>query len=454
MVFLDNTARRPTQSEVTSGRINPSPTNPHHVLNPTTKAKLQQVINLLKLNLPKLLPLLALPLLLTSCMGESPQFIGTPRLQGGLLHETVAEEAPEAELLEYTVFFQEPAANFALYEPRDGAYIGAWLSQETSIRVFEHQTEKRHAVYVNEMNLGDEIPITWLLQCMSAQATPLFVIHPPNNPDLEAVPALELAAGLAERLGSFNLPMFIAFYPEAELNGFMPAEYTLLFSQARNIFKAHAPMAAFTWLAPSYLSTPKNPYFPGNQNVDWVALSVLDDAENFEIFYESFYKHAPIMILPLGISHFTRGEYIYRLTQTAEEISALYKHLQTFPRLGLIVYGDAFTLARTYHADFSISIEEKLSAAYAKAVASDYFLHSLEKSGAADTRWVRFPHSGYVLQEQTFLPLEIFEAVIKTAPPRQIFTINNQNFIDTQKVNIKEIFLCEEKRVIYIARTS
>ncbi|MCL2048209.1 MAG: hypothetical protein FWG87_05730 [Defluviitaleaceae bacterium] len=26
MVFLDNTARRPTQSEVASGRINPSPT--------------------------------------------------------------------------------------------------------------------------------------------------------------------------------------------------------------------------------------------------------------------------------------------------------------------------------------------------------------------------------------------------------------------------------------------
>ncbi|MCL2049749.1 MAG: hypothetical protein FWG87_13600 [Defluviitaleaceae bacterium] len=26
MVFLDNTARRPTQSVVTSGRINPSPT--------------------------------------------------------------------------------------------------------------------------------------------------------------------------------------------------------------------------------------------------------------------------------------------------------------------------------------------------------------------------------------------------------------------------------------------
>ncbi|MCL2049056.1 MAG: hypothetical protein FWG87_10050 [Defluviitaleaceae bacterium] len=28
MVFLDNTARRPKQSEVISGRINPSPTKP------------------------------------------------------------------------------------------------------------------------------------------------------------------------------------------------------------------------------------------------------------------------------------------------------------------------------------------------------------------------------------------------------------------------------------------
>ncbi|MCL2456216.1 MAG: hypothetical protein FWD19_01550, partial [Defluviitaleaceae bacterium] len=203
------------------------------------------------------------------CATENPpQFTGSPLFQSGFLHETIAEEKTETGPSEYTVFFRAEN-NFAPYEPDEGAYIGAWLAPDAAIRVFEHQTEKRHAVFVNEINLDDEIPITWLLHCIASFTTPLFVVNPSEESE---IPELELVARLAQRLGSFNLPMFVAFFPET--SNFMPAEYTLIFRQARNIFSAHAPMVSFVWVAPEISSTQKNPYFPGENNLDWVAVKL------------------------------------------------------------------------------------------------------------------------------------------------------------------------------------
>jgi hypothetical protein len=382
-----------------------------------------------------------------------PQITGMPRLHGGFLQETIAEEQIEKGPQEYTVFFRRENENFAMYEPSEGAYIGAWLAPETSIRVFEHQAKKRHAVFVHEIYLGDEIPITWLLHCIASLTTPLFIVHPPNNPDLVDIPPLELVVQLAQRLGSFNLPMFIAFYPAApENHGLMPAEYSHFFSQSRNIFSAHAPMAAFAWVAPCYSATPKNPYFPVN-NVDWVALPLLANWKpendytniiaNFETFYANFNEHAPIMILPLGVSHFTRGDYTYRLSQAAAEISHVYEALRYFPRLGLVAYGDAFTLANSFNDDFSVSIETELISAYSDAIACENFLQTLQRDSAKTTRWVRSSYRGYVWENKIYIPAEL-------VPSRQTVMINDSAFVEARRISDKKINLCTVKRVIYL----
>jgi hypothetical protein len=405
---------------------------------------------------------MAILLFLTGCMTDNPpQIIGMPRLHGGFLQETIAEEREEKGPREYTVFFKRGNERPAMYEPNEGAYIGAWLSPEASIRIFEHQAGKRHTVFVHEINLGDEVPVTWLLHCIASQATPLFVVYPPNDSDLLDIPPIELAAELAEQLGSFNLPMFIAFYPaKPEIHGLMPAEYSKLFSQSRNIFKAYAPMAAFVWAAPCHTATPKNPFFPGHNNIDWVALSLLahwdtvngytDILANFEMFYTSFNEHAPLMILPLGISHFTRGDYTYRLSQAASEITRIYKALRSFPRLGLVAYGDAFTIVHSYSDDFSVSIEAELISAYAEAVACGNYLQSLHRNSNETERWVRSLHGGYVWEDRIYIPTELFENEFNHSAPRNAVTINNKTFVESRRIPDKDIYLCDERRVIFI----
>jgi hypothetical protein len=309
------------------------------------------------------------------------------------------------------------------------------------------------------MHLGNEIPVSWLLHCIASLATTLLIIHPPDNPELDDIPVSDLIIYLAQRLGAFNLPIFVSFFP----NGYqdmLPAEYTTLFRIARNTFHNHAPMIAFVWNAPSHTATPNNPFYPGHNVVDWVALPLMsawneqtgyrDILRQFEQFYASFHEHKPIMVLPLGISHFTRGDYTYRLSEAAEEIERIYRELGNFPRLGLIVYADAFTLAKTYTDDFSISIETELSKAYKNAISGENFLNILERTTEETARWVRAQTHGYFYNGSIFISHSTLENELFISPPRQVTQINENPFAESQMISDKNIFACEQRRVIFV----
>ncbi|MCL2456439.1 MAG: hypothetical protein FWD19_02680, partial [Defluviitaleaceae bacterium] len=174
--------------------------------------------------------------------------------------------------------------------------------------------------------------------------------------------------------------------------------------------------------------------------------------EKFENFYANFCDIAPIMILPLGVSHFTRGEYIYRLDETADEIFRLYDALKNFPRLGLIIYGDAFTLARAYSDDFSVSIEEKLISGYARAISHEKFFSTLIKNNSAEkTKFFRSKFRGMVWQDRIYIPVETLENEMKLSS-RQTISVDGKIFVESRRIN-KKIFLCDENRIIFLEDT-
>lgn len=356
----------------------------------------------------------------------------------------------------FEVFFRSENAVFGMYEPAEGAYAAAWLVPGAGIRAFEYASGMRHAVYVSEIFLGDELDVSWLLHCITSLATPMFIVHPPENPELGEISEMELTAMLARRLGSFNLPMFVVFFPEHD---FMAAEFVHLFRAARNVFAVHAPHAAFVWAAPCYTATPWNAFYPGHNAVDWVALPMLAEwsAEGgftevlpgFERFYDAFHEHKPIMVLPLGVSHFTRGDYTYRIDGAAAEIARIYAALANFPRVGLIAYADAFTISRMYRDDFSVSFEPNLILAYGEAVSG--LVSSLERGTEENSRWVRSAHRGYFWDENIFIsPLTLETELQIPTPPHQLAELNNQLWIPADVIRRKNIFACEARRVIFV----
>ncbi|MCL1878715.1 MAG: hypothetical protein FWF80_07645 [Defluviitaleaceae bacterium] len=396
---------------------------------------------------------LTLFILLTACATDNPpRFIGYT--QDILLLES-EENGGETEPLAFDVFFRREGVNFAMYEPTEGAYAAAWISPDAGIRGFEYAAGMRHAVYVNEVYLGDDIDIAWLLHCISSLATPMFVVHPPENADVMDIPEIELAIILAQRLGSFNMPMFVVFYPEHDL---MPAEFTILFRMVRNAFLAHAPTAAFVWAAPCYSATPQSAFYPGHFAADWVALPLLADwcAEEgftdvmtgFEQFYAAFQEYKPIMVLPLGVSHFTRGDYSYRINEAAAEIGRIYAALENFPRVGLIAYADVLTLSRMYSDDFSVSREINLIRAYGEAASG--LLSSLSQIPEENSRWVRSAHRGYFFDDEIFISKHTLENELQIPTTlHQPAQFDNEVLFPADVIR-KNIFACQTRRVIFI----
>jgi len=397
-------------------------------------------------------------LLLTGCISslihtpqEEPQSteitIDAPAI------ETVAE-APAP--VPFSVFYAAGRITGAMYEPAMGAYLGAWLGPGMTKAAFEELADKKHAVFTIELNISDGFPTTWILQSIAAQAAPLIILRLPEE-DEGDFPLVELAA-FAHELGSFNLPAFVVFNPPNP--GMEYEDYVLLFRYARILFRTYAPMAAFVWHGYDSSAAPESPFYPGHDVVDWVSLEALapQGSEGFitdipallKPFYLSFQEHKPIILLPVGVGHFSRRDYIYRVPQAAEEIARIYSSLgDNFPRVRMVVYGN-HGITTPQGDNFSLTREEAILRAYSEVIADSFFLSKLIPGEADGPLLMRSALHGYYYQGEVFIDLEILEARPHRPLPAAVKEIGGRMYVSTNDVNWMKVSADHIRQVIYI----
>jgi len=343
-----------------------------------------------------------------------------------------------------------------VFEPKQGIYLAAWLTSCTNKRDFEQLTNRGHAAFVYEMHVDDDIPITWLLQCIAMLSTPIFIVNPPQDEDPDMT-LWEQITCLAQRIGAFNLPMFVAFYPPG--HGIIPAEYSIIFRYARAMFLHYAPQVAFVWVAPGLDSTHRNPFFPGHDAVDWVGVPLfaqrdrdgftIDIMERFAPFYHTFQAFHPIMVLPLGVSNFTREGHSHHIDEAAEEIARIYNALASFPRVGLVAYGDAFGLIPTRRDDFSITIEPALIAAYKQAITNQHFVSTLERDSQQSTRFARSRFDALLWDGSIYVDTATLAEMAITVP-RVTLEIGDRTFTDASRLAGVNASFCEEHHAVIL----
>ena len=392
---------------------------------------------------------------LSACAIDHPSPIsGVPRSGTGMSFFENATTTMPDEIVPTSVPLLYWVENFtpAIYES-EGTSLGIWLDPDISKRNFLQQAGRNHAVFVYEMHACGEIPVNWILQCIASLATPLIIIHPPIS---DYAIETEWIMYLAYRFGTFNLPMFVAFYPDVPQGmDYTTQEFAAIYRFARSMFSLHAPLASFVWVAPALNSTTRNPFFPGHDVVDWVGISLLlpaeetdDTLEQFEAFYHRFADHHPIMILPLGVSHFSRDSGGYRIPQAASDIAEIYRTLLSFPRVGLIVYGDAFGIAKTGSEDFSISIEPALLDAYRETVSLEGFTSAIEKSPQGTGRYRRDLLNAYIYNGQIYIDTETLQN-LNIPLPGGVSEINGREYINASRLSGFGIRYCEELNVVF-----
>jgi len=398
-------------------------------------------------------------LFLTGCFSASPIYIETDSGLHDVEEEImVVEVVAEATVpVQFSVLYAALDVTGAMYEPQHGAYLGVWLRPDITKAAFESRADKKHAVFVLEHTIGDEFPATWILQSIAAQAAPLIILTIDEGQD--DFPLTEIAS-FAYELGSYNLPAFIVFNPIQNETDTCAVDYVLLFRYARIFFQTYAPMTVFVWHGYCNTATAESPFYPGHDVVDWVSIKALapQGAEGFLVdipnyitpFYQNFQEHKPIILLPLGVSHFSRRDYVYRVPQAAEELVRVYNVLRdTFPRIRMVIYADN-GISTSWWDDFGLSREDPMIKAYGMAVADDHFLSRIEAGGIEGPMLMRSPLHGYYYQGDIFVDQEIFSSRPERLIPSATKEINDRRYVNAADIDFIKIVADHSRRVIYV----
>ncbi|MCL2190295.1 MAG: hypothetical protein FWC16_14820 [Defluviitaleaceae bacterium] len=413
----------------------------------------------------KILPLLFLLLLFTGCAADTPSpIVGTPRhrtietVPAYAIDETEAIPVP----IPYTVQFPQagPAGTaLALHEPEEGAYLGAWLSPDfthITLRSFGNLAERQHAIFTYEKTLGDDVPIAWLLHAIASDAVPLFYLH---VEEFSPFP-FDALADLARTLGLYEKPMFLAFFPLTGTQEITAEEYIRTFRMARTIFRAYAPQTAFVWVAPQTGEiSPTHAFYPGHDVVDWVGIPSLvlrgrdgfhtDITESFAPIHRAFQRYKPLMLLPFGVSHFSRIDYAYYIHEAAAEIERIYDALRAFPRLKAIIYRDGKNIGARWD-DTTLTREREIMQAYSNAIACEHFLSSvINAPRQTERQWLRAAHHGYYYDGRLYIHYETLTRELSIPPTALQTEINGQAFVDTERLS-PQITVCHTRRIIFV----
>lgn len=311
------------------------------------------------------------------------------------------------------------------YEPETGCYAGAYILSDKivdgDISNFEKETGKEHAIYTNNITLGGEFPEKWFLECIAQMKTPCITI---DSPDWHDPYDIELLTKTAEEIGAFNLPVFVRLYPYSKGMGYTAKDYVEFYKQARGIFQELAPNAALVWSVYFEDVYDCGSFYPGDDYVDWVGISVfLDiinggehkDALNYiNYFYYNYQKLKPVMLSELGVSHFTTEDNSYHTAQAAEEIKKLYFAVRkSYPRIKAVIYADlnlAESSKERNSNDYSIMSEDLLKNTYSASVSAAAFLSEVDpvQSNAVPIT-IRSPFPAYYKDEEYYIAHKTLE---------------------------------------------
>lgn len=291
----------------------------------------------------------------------------------------------------YNLFLQNENYILKNFEPKESIYNGIFLEDKESdfITQFEQKNNINHSIYLYNMKLDEEYPLSWILNCYSKYKTPFITIYPPD--DITKMFDNELIKKLAKDFGELNIPLFINFYPLSEKNSTSCENYKSFFKLAKTFFEMYAKNVCFIWSIDSNFAYNSKKFYPGDEYVDWVGINIeeniLEDNQlkiifnEIDVFYKTYEKLKPIAISSLAISHFSNKTLSYNIENKIKELERFYSYIPSkYPRIKMINYinYDTFKdLNKKNKQNYSINDNKEIFNAYKNLISNEKFSKSV-----------------------------------------------------------------------------
>ncbi len=412
--------------------------------------------------------LLLVPLTLLGCATEAPS-VSEPSPTPQLEPVSAIESKPISK--DWSIIYQQ-SYKLSKYEPEVGCYLGAYVLSNKAIDFsmdrFEQAVDKKHCIYLYNMELTDEFPSNWILSCVSKNRIPLLAVRPASKGEPLAYDKY-LMEQFAKRSAEYSFPLMINFYADPKSLNVNPTEYIEFYRKVRQVFRSLAPNVAFVFSVSGQNVYDSQKYYPGDDYVDWVGLSLLDKItpdsgyspstlKQLEFFYNLFQRQKPIMLTRLGVSHYSTSDHVYHTQEAAERIDEVMSTIIAMPRIKAFVYMDVNEIKLSDNNkgdDYTITGETSLLEAYSTMAGRQWFISEYTKGGNNfvyenfSSPFKAIKLNGEVMIPENFLTLDLD---IKSLTVPKIFS-DGEYFVkvaDFERLSKTIVTENEEKKTIVV----
>lgn len=304
------------------------------------------------------------------------------------------------------------------YEPFSGVYLGLYTAGvlesqsygEMDFSKVKASYNKNHAMYLTYKNWsknGLEAFPTSYAQRIKDQGSALQIALQPTG-GLDVVKDTEAIREFARQAQAMDMPIFIRF--AGEMNGeWVPwydstgKKYIEKFRLIHDIFEKEAPNVAMVWAPNFYPYWNSETFYPGDNYVDWVGISLYTAALSstakeqlgtspitYMKEYYDRYSRKPMMVVEGAISHYSYRNSKDYTTWAITQLHNMYSYMpKMFPKLKAITYFNldkksTQVLGDNENNNFDIGKNAEYLAAYKKIISGNFYYDSLTLDGPSN----------------------------------------------------------------------
>ncbi|WP_438445684.1 stalk domain-containing protein [Gorillibacterium sp. sgz5001074] len=295
-----------------------------------------------------------------------------------------------------------PNGGLAKFEPAYGAYLGLYPEQDPLMGnryiKSEQLYKKKHAIYLAYTQWGKSFPNGYAKNAKEAGAALQIAFEPSQG--LDQVQDNAYIRQWAREAKASGIPIFLRY--ASEMNGAWtvwngdPETYIAKWRLLHRIMQEEAPNVAMVWSPGDVPRGTMSAYYPGDDYVDWVGVSLytepyehgniqasslgISPVERLDELYTLYADRKPIMISETAVAHSNHNDSGTVWTEWGVmNLDRLYSVMtKKYPRLKAITYFNVDQGQRNSYNDYLLSHNDGMMSAYRSLIADPYFLTKVE----------------------------------------------------------------------------
>lgn len=287
------------------------------------------------------------------------------------------------------------------FEPESGMYIGLYSEPDPLMgnlfRLSEQFYNKKHAIYLAYAIWGQPFPSGHAARAKEAGGALQIGLQPDDG--LDEVTDTKYIRDWAKAAKAAGIPIFLRY--ASEMNGDWtawhdtPEKYIEKFRLVHRIMAEEAPNVAMVWSPNDVPRFTMSAYYPGDEYVDWVGVSLYTEpyangnpsepglgttpVERLDEIYKLYADRKPIMISETAVSHYTHRDAKSWTGWSLANLDRLYQVMpKKYPRLKAITYFNKDMKDQDSRNNYLLRDNAAMMEAYKSMIASPYYISKVE----------------------------------------------------------------------------